>query len=119
MFAIMKFCDRPDAIAFPHAFILTVKIFNQEEKQRAEQQAMGTSSAKPLCESPEVSDLEGSNSPHRHSPFRPYEEELAEEISSARPETSDNVDNADNADNSGRDRGTGTRTAKLPPVQTL
>ncbi|XP_058789859.1 myb-like protein X isoform X2 [Phymastichus coffea] len=53
MFAKMKFCDRPDAIAFPHAFILTVKLLNQQVEtivnqkyEEAEEKNMGGTSAK-------------------------------------------------------------------------
>ncbi|XP_014210224.1 uncharacterized protein LOC106640645 [Copidosoma floridanum] len=44
-FAVMKFCDRPDATAFPHAFILTVKILDQEQQFKIEE--MGAKIAKP------------------------------------------------------------------------
>lgn len=32
MFALTKLCDRPDAIAFPHAFILTVQIVDPKNQ---------------------------------------------------------------------------------------
>ncbi|XP_008208671.1 uncharacterized protein LOC100679944 isoform X1 [Nasonia vitripennis] len=52
MFAVMKFCDRPDANAFPHAFILTVKIINQEVELQQTEQTMGSTAAKPDSENP-------------------------------------------------------------------
>ena len=58
MFAMMKFSDRPDAKAFSHAFVLTVKILDKTEPQRTEE-TMGGLVAKFDNDSPAVSSLEG------------------------------------------------------------
>lgn len=39
----MKFCDRPNAVAFPHAFTLTVKIVDTDQQTK---ENMGNSSTK-------------------------------------------------------------------------
>lgn len=44
-FAVMKFCDRPDASAFPHAFILTVNILDQKKQSKIKGE-MGGKAAK-------------------------------------------------------------------------